>query len=341
MEMYVITIDGSQGEGGGQILRTSLALSLVTGQPFKIMNIRAGRKKPGLMLQHLTAVRAAVTVGNAEAKGASIGSQELTFIPGAVKGGKYDFSIGTAGSVTLILQTILLALILTDHPSDLTLEGGTHNPFAPPWDFLAKTFLPVVNKMGVNVETSLERYGFYPAGGGKFTCKINPAKKLTGYDLNIRGDIICRKVRTITANLPEKIGWRECKTVSESLGWPREYSNVEVTKESSGPGNVVIIEIGSTYVTEVVTGFGERGVPAEVVASSAAREAKEYLESGVPVGVHHADQLMLPFALAGSGSYTTMPLSQHSRTNLDVIRYFLYREIKIEQVDGNCRLNFS
>lgn len=337
----MITIDGSQGEGGGQILRTSLALSLVTRQPFKIVNIRAGRKKPGLMRQHLTAVQAATQVGNADVMGASIGSQELTFIPKEINGGKYHFAIGTAGSVTLVLQTILPALIFADQSSELVLEGGTHNPFAPPWDFLSKSFLPVLNKMGVCIETDLERYGFYPAGGGKFTCRINPVTKLTGFDCNLRWDIKKLTTRAVIANLPESIGHRECKVISEMLNLQRENVKVEVVRGSSGPGNIVIIEIGSEQITEIITEFGEHGVSAEKVAANAANEAREYLASDVPVGVHLADQLMIPFALAKSGCYTTMPLSQHSQTNLKVISCFIDSKVVVEDAGSNCRLTFS
>ncbi|NLD98771.1 MAG: RNA 3'-terminal phosphate cyclase [Fibrobacter sp.] len=328
----MITIDGSQGEGGGQILRTALTLSLITGQPFKIINIRAGRSRPGLMRQHLTAVDAAVRVGNAEADGASIGSKELIFKPGSIQSGTYNIAIGTAGSVTLVLQTILPALLLAKGNSALTLEGGTHNPFAPPWDFLSKAFLPVINRMGPTVHTDLHRYGFYPAGGGRFSVNIQPAEKLTGFEITERGEITHRLVRALVANIPLSIGHRECRTVSEKLNWSKDTLRVEEVK-SSGPGNAVMIEIGSQYITEVFTGFGERGNPAETVASNAAEEVKEYLESQVPVGIHLADQLMLPFALAGSGCYVTMPLTQHSNTNLEVIGLFLDCKKRVEEVE--------
>src|SRR6202140_4872670 len=159
----MILIDGSIGEGGGQILRTALGLSMVTGQPFRIENIRAGRDKPGLLRQHLTAVNAAAEICGANVEGAAISSRELSFSPGNVKSGEYTFSIGSAGSTTLVLQTVLPALLAADGPSSLTLEGGTHNPHAPPIDFLEKAFVPLVNRMGPTVHVALERAGFYPA----------------------------------------------------------------------------------------------------------------------------------------------------------------------------------
>src|SRR5712675_2047994 len=164
----MITIDGSEGEGGGQILRTSLALSLVTGQPFRMERIRAKRQKPGLLRQHLTAVEAAKTVGRAEATGGALNSQTLEFNPGPVTPGNYRFAVGTAGSATLVFQTVLPALLTASGHSTLTLEGGTHNPLAPPFDFLARSFTPLIHGMGPTVELELRTPGFFPAGGGCF-----------------------------------------------------------------------------------------------------------------------------------------------------------------------------
>jgi RNA 3'-terminal phosphate cyclase (ATP) len=203
----MITIDGSTGEGGGQVLRTSLGLSLVTGRPFRIENIRAGRQKPGLMRQHLTAVRAAAQISNATLSGDEIGSRELHFEPGAVKHGSYEFAVGTAGSATLVLQTVLPGLIVAQGPSQLTLKGGTHNPWSPPFDFLAKVFLPLLARMGANVTVKLVRPGFYPAGGGEFTVDIQPATdgRLRPLELMERGEIIGRHARAIVARLPDQI----------------------------------------------------------------------------------------------------------------------------------------
>src|SRR5689334_21475989 len=168
----MMRIDGSFGEGGGQILRTALGLSLATGRPFRIENIRAKRAKPGLLRQHLTAVEAAKQVGSAEVEGAALGSMTLSFAPGVVKGGNYHFTIGTAGSCTLVLQTILPALITAAEPSEVVIEGGTHNTMAPPYYFMEKTFVPVLNRMGADVALRLYRFGFYPAGGGKMAAVI-------------------------------------------------------------------------------------------------------------------------------------------------------------------------
>jgi RNA 3'-terminal phosphate cyclase (ATP) len=328
----MITIDGSQGEGGGQILRSSLALSICTGQPFKIVNIRAGRKKPGLMRQHLTAVGAARDVGGAEVEGAAIGSTTLVFRPGKIRAGSHVFAVGTAGSATLVVQTVLPALLIADARSHVTLEGGTHNPYAPPWDFLAKTFLPLVTKMGPNISTELVRPGFFPAGGGKFTVDIEP-KQLRDIEITERGAITRRSARAIVSNLPIQIAQRELKIIKGKLNWSREWLYAEDITNSHGPGNVLMVELETEHVTEVFTGFGEKGILAEKVARQVVDEIKEYLISTAPVGSHLADQLMLPMALAGKGCYRTMPLTRHSQTNLDVIKMFLDIPVRIEPID--------
>ena len=193
----MLTIDGSLGEGGGQILRSSLALSLVTGKPFVIENIRANRKKPGLMRQHLSAVRAAAEVSQARVEGAELGSTRLTFCPGTVRAGDYAFDVGSAGSATLVLQTVLPALLLAEGESNLTLRGGTHNPMAPPFDFLAKSYLPLVNRLGPTVEARLVRPGFYPVGRGEFSVRIQPARQLGRLELTDRGEIRAHRVRVL------------------------------------------------------------------------------------------------------------------------------------------------
>src|SRR5437867_7015012 len=223
----MITIDGSEGEGGGQILRTALALSLVTGQPFRIERIRARRQKPGLLRQHLTAVEAAKSVGCAEVSGAAINSQVLEFRPGPVTPGNYRFAVGTAGSATLVLQTVLPSLLSASGRSTLTLEGGTHNPLAPPFNFLARSFMPLIHRMGPNVELELRRPGFFPAGGGKFHARIEPVKRLTRFDLLERGAIRQQRARAILSKLPAQVAERELTVVREQLGWRENDCGVE------------------------------------------------------------------------------------------------------------------
>jgi len=331
----MIIIDGSQGEGGGQILRSALALSLVTGRPFRIEMIRAGRRKPGLMRQHLTAVEAASAVGRAETEGARIGSQELVFTPKTIRAGNYHFAVGTAGSCTLVLQTVLPALLTADAGSHIVLEGGTHNPYAPPFDFLDRAFLPLIGRMGPKVSAVLQRPGFYPAGGGKFTVTVEPAAQLGRIDIPERGAVLKRSARAIVARLPRSIGERELKVVRDRLGWDEERCRVEEADSSPGPGNILCVEIGSEHCAELFTGFGELGVSAEKVAKDTVRQVEDYLAANVPVGPFLADQLLLPMALAGGGSFRTMAPTRHMTTNAEVVRLFLPVRVDIRQLARN------
>ena len=332
----IITIDGSQGEGGGQVLRSALALSLVTGKPLAIEKIRAGRKKPGLLRQHLTAVLAAAEVSGAEVEGAALGSRRVAFRPNQLRPGDYAFRVGTAGSATLVLQTVLPALLLAEAESSLVLEGGTHNPFAPPLDFLEKTYLPLVNRLGPRVEVQLVRPGFYPAGGGQFIVRVHPAPQLGRLDLLHRGEITARRVRVLLANLPRHIAERECRTIAQQTGWGEASLSIDEVKGSRGPGNAVMIELEAQHVTEVFSAFGQRGIRAEDVAQEALRQAEEYLAAGVPVGRYLADQLMLPLGIGaylgtGGGVFRTMDLSLHGRTHLEILRQLLEISVHVEQ----------
>jgi RNA 3'-terminal phosphate cyclase (ATP) len=318
----VIIIDGSKGEGGGQVLRTALALSLATGLPFRIEHIRAGRPKPGLLRQHLTAVQAATAVGRARVEGDAIGSHTLTFTPQAAQAGEYTFSVGTAGSATLVLQTILPPLLQAAGRTTVTLEGGTHNPWAPPFEYLQRVFLPIVNRLGPRVEATLERCGFYPAGGGRFVVNIDPAPQLARLDLLDRGAIVGRRVTALVAHLPRHIGEREVATALERLNWQADAGRVDCIARTPGPGNVVFVELESEHVTEICTGFGEVGKSAEKVADGPVQEIRRYLAAGVPVGCHLADQLLPLLSVGSGGSFRTLTPSRHALTNAEVVHQF-------------------
>jgi RNA 3'-terminal phosphate cyclase (ATP) len=324
----LITIDGAFGEGGGQIVRSSLTLSLVTGKPFCIHSIRAGRQRPGLMRQHLTAIQAAAEIGHAEVVGAAIGSRHFTFRPTQIESGDYRFSVGTAGSTTLVLQTILPALLVARGESRLTLEGGTHNPFAPPFDFFDKSYLPQICRMGPRIEAKLACPGFYPAGGGCLTVHVSPTDDLGALEIIERSPITERHVRILIANLPRHIAEREEKTIAARADWNDSVVSIEECTRSPGPGNVVMIELQSETITEVVTSFGKVGLKAERVASNAVRAAQTYVNADVPVGEYLADQLMLPMGIGaaqgtGGGAFRTGVLSLHAETHLAVLRMFL------------------
>jgi RNA 3'-terminal phosphate cyclase (ATP) len=312
-------------------LRTSLSLALVSGKPFCIENIRARRRRPGLLPQHLAAVAAAAEISRAEVHGQDPGARRLTFIPGPVQPGQYHFALRTAGSATLVLQTVLPALLCAGGPSTLSLEGGTHNPWAPPFDFLQKTFLPILSRMGPKIAATLQQPGFYPVGGGRFSLEIEPCQALSRLDLVDRGAVLRQSARALVSRLPLGIAQREMKTVQEFFSWPDGFTEAE-TVNSPGPGNVIMIELQSQQITEVFSAFGRKGVPAETVARDAAEQARRYLAAGVPVGEHLADQLLIPLSLAGGGTFRTLRPSDHTATNIEVIQRFLDVEIRSEEI---------
>jgi RNA 3'-terminal phosphate cyclase (ATP) len=328
----MVTIDGAMGEGGGQILRSALALAVCLGKPVRLQNIRATRKNPGLQPQHLAAVNAAAAVSHAAVEGATIHSRELVFRPGRVRGGDYQFCIGTAGSTTLLLQTVLPALILADAVSTVLLEGGTHNPLAPPFEYLHHVFLPLLNQMGPQVAATLERPGFAPKGGGRVRVRIQPVAQLRPLELIARGKVVSQQAEVLLAHLPEHIAQREIAVLKTSLGWSEQEVSWRACNEAYGPGNVVYTLISSERITECCSAVGQRGVPAEDVAQAVVRQTRRYLASGVPVGEHLADQLLLPMALAGSGSFVTLRPSLHALTNIEVIRAFLPVVIQCDEL---------
>ncbi len=324
----MLILDGSIGEGGGQILRTALSLALITGQPFRLQRVRAHRPRPGLQRQHLASVEAALRVSGGRVSGATLGSTEVAFEPGAVQPGAYRFAVGTAGSATLVLQTILLPLALAGGPSRLVLEGGTHNPWAPPFDFVAQTFLPLLARQGPRFGSRLERWGFYPAGGGRFEVEVVPAARLRRLELVERGALKASRVFGVAAGLPRAIAARSVESALGVLRLPQAYVDIREVA-SDGPGHALLIELLFENLNAVVTGFGEKGVRPEEMARAAAQEAREYLDAGVPVGTHLADQLLLPLALGG-GSFLTLAPTAHTSTNLEVIRRFLPVELRCE-----------
>lgn len=322
----MIHIDGSVGEGGGQILRTSLAISAALGVPFTISNIRKGRDKPGLMRQHLTAVQAAQRICDAQVTGASVGSTQLTFTPGELHGGEFTFSIGTAGSTTMVMQAILPALMVAPHPAKVTIEGGTHQTHAPPFEFFAKALVPLMNRMGAKVTARLDRHGFYPAGGGRIVVDIKPATALAPLHLLERGERGKARLTILIAKLPMNIAMREREKIAEKLPIEAPPQCIEYIEASHSAGNVVLVEVPSERVTEVFSSLGEVGRPAEAVCDDVVREVRQYIASEAAVAKHLADQLMAPMAIAAAltkqpgGAFTTLPLSMHAKTNIDTIK---------------------
>ncbi len=328
----MIEIDGAEGEGGGQVVRSAVALSLVTGEAVRIVNVRGGRAKPGLMRQHVTAVEAARTIGGGTCDGLMVGSSELTFRPGRVRAGEYRFAVGTAGSTGLVLQTVLMPLLLADGPSSLVLEGGTHNMLAPPFEFIERCFLPVVRAMGAEVAVRLVRHGFYPRGGGRIEVVIGRSR-LQPVERVARGELTGVSACALFAGLPFEIAEREIGVVRDSLGWSERECFVRELPADQGPGNILLLEANFEHGTEIVSGFAQLGVRAEKVAKTAVGRMRGYLACDAFAGPYLADQLLLPMALAGGGVFTTVRPSDHARTAAAVIERFTGRTTQFEAVD--------
>lgn len=331
----MLTIDGSMGEGGGQVLRSALSLSLCTDQACRIVNIRARRAPPGLRPQHLAAVNAAAAISHAHVEGATIGSRALTFAPERVTGGRYRFAIGTAGSAALVLQTVLPVLLAVRQPSEIEIEGGTHNPRAPTYDFLARTYAPLLERMGPRIALALVRHGFEPSGGGLLRASITPVERLAPLALERRGELRALSAEVLISRLPGHIAAREAAVLAALLHLGPRATTIRAVTDSRGPGNVVTVFAETEALTETIVEFGRPGIPAERVAENAAQAALEYLASGVPVGPHLADQLLLPLALAGGGIFTTVPPTAHTLTNARVIEQFLPIAIRATPHDGS------
>lgn len=326
----MLSIDGSFGEGGGQILRTALGLSLVTGQPFRIENIRGNRARPGLRRQHLTAVRAAAQVGAAEVEDAALDSKSLSFSPSGLQSGSYRFEIGSAGSTILVLHTLLPALITADGPSSVEVVGGTHNMGAPPFEHFDLVYLDLLRRLGARVSASLGRAGFVPRGGGSVKIDIQPASHISPIEIVERGLLRRTCVDAMVAGLPRHIAQREIATVTRGLRVASGDYRVVELPSGWGPGNALSIVMEHEHTTEVVSGFGRKGTAAEIVAGEAVDEAQRYLDSNAAVGLHTADQFAVLLALAGGGSFTASAITLHLSTVAHIIELFLPVEVQID-----------
>lgn len=333
-----LTIDGSQGEGGGQILRTALSLAVLQQRPIRIERIRAGRAKPGLMRQHLVCVKAAAAISAADVRGAELGSTALDFVPHTLVGGAHHFAIGTAGSAMLVLQTLLPALLRADAPSRITIEGGTHNMLAPSACFLARCFLPQLVRMGAQVTLDVEKVGLFPAGGGRVVAKITPGA-LKPIDIVERGARLGIGAEALIAAVPEHVALREITRVADRFKLRREQIRHRDLGNRTGPGNVLSVHAEFEHVCELATAHGKRGVPAEAVADEACDALQAYLDSSAAVGEHLADQLLLPLWLAGGGSFVTGAVSGHLATNAALINRFGGPQVSIAALDAAARLH--
>ncbi len=329
----MIIIDGSYGEGGGQILRTSLSLAAITGTAFRMDNIRAGRLKPGLMRQHLTCCRAVADICGGELIGDEPSSSSLQFTPGRIRGGEYHFSIGTAGNVLLLAQAILPVLLFADRPSTAVLEGGTYTEQAPAFDFFSSTFIPCLHRMGLDIQADMECPGFYPVGGGRIRLSVIPAKSWNIFSLRERGELKSADVLAIGSRIKEKILLDELGILASQLAGKIKLRCGCRCVESPGPGNVLIAFLKYDNITEVFSECGSYGKSRSKVASSVAGQISRYIEGGWAADRYLADQLMLPMALGAGGGFVTGPPSLHADTNRIVIRRFIDGDIKFNEIN--------
>ncbi len=329
-------IDGAYGEGGGQILRTSLSLAAVTRTPVEVSNIRAGRTKPGLLKQHLCAVQAVNAVCGGRLQGAELGSPRVVFEPGAIRPGDYHFAVGSAGSASLVLQTLIPPLLTASRSSRVVIEGGSHNPAAPPFEFLDRVFASVLEPMGAKVDLQLERAGFYPTGGGRIVAAIEPAPAgLGAFERLDRGALTDQRGEILTSGLAAHVARRERAELQTRLG--DDFPVRVCPCAAVGPGNAVIVDLSFEHGRAVFVGFGARGKPAETVAAEAAAQATAFVEANVAVDVHLADQLIIPLAMGAGGAFRTGRLSGHTQTNIAVVSQFLPSEIRARP-DGPDRV---
>jgi len=327
----MVHIDGSFGEGGGQILRTALSLSSITGLPFKITRIRRNRARPGLMTQHLACIKAAGDVCSAEVVGASKGSQELTFHPGIIRNGQFCFTVETAGSALLVFQTVFPILAYASGESEIDMTGGTHNPMAPPFEFVNRIFLPAVSDLGFSAEIELVRHGFYPRGGGILRARIYPRTTQNSLEMLVRGSLKEMRPLVLIADLDREIAKREARVLGRELKRSSLPAKILQVPPGEGPGNVILLEAGYGSARCLFSAFGRKGLRAEAVALSAVKAWQAHHRLEVPVQPELADQLLLPMALAGKGSFLAGRLSEHARTNIHVIEAFLAVTFSLEE----------
>jgi len=325
----VLNIDGSYGEGGGQILRSALSLSLLLEKPFKITNLRAGRSRPGLQKQHLTVVKACQELSNAEVKGAELNSNEIEFHPKELQHNHLRFDTGTAASTVLILQGLILPLAFGKKSADLELVGGTNNPFAPSVLYLQNTFLPTVRKLGLEASVEIEKYGWYPKGGGIIKAHIIPIRKLSPISLLDKGKLLKLSGNAIISNLPKHIAEREKKQCLKRIlefnpALEKDMKIDIIEAPSIGQGTEFSLQAEYENTTVVFVSLGEIGKPAEKLADEAYQNFINFHESGAAIETHLADQILIYAALADEKSeFTILRISNHLLTNAWLIKQFL------------------
>jgi RNA 3'-terminal phosphate cyclase (ATP) len=333
----MLVIDGGLGEGGGQVLRTCLALSLFTGKGFTLMNIRQGRKNPGLRAQHLNAVRLAAKVGNARVEGADFGSTRLRFSPQSIRTGNFTCDIGTAGSTSLVLQTIYLPLSFGEGPSELNISGGTHVPFAPTFDFLNMHWMTYIKRIGFQLSINLGQAGFYPHGGGQIRALINPSREISGFTLTQRGSL--KQIYGISsiANLDRSIAERQRDQIIRLLGKKYPLNDIRIQNlPSHHKGTTICLVCQFEHSQCCYSSLGKAGKPAEFVTQEVCDKIEYFLSTQAVMDEYLSDQLLLPLSIAGVDShFSTAKITDHLRTNADIIKLFVDRKIEIVGTTGS------
>ncbi len=330
----LLEIDGSMGEGGGQVLRSSLSLSIVTGKPIRVTSIRLNRDRPGLRPQHLMALRSAARISKGMISGDRVGSTAITFEPGSAQPGNYLFDIGTAGATSLVMQTLLLPLALADGSSTVTIHGGTHVPWSPCFHYLDWSWRPLLNHIGVEFELELQMAGFYPHGGGQIAAQIAGGSRIHGLRLSSRGKLLGISGLSAVADLPREIAERQryqaLKRLHELPDLPE--CMIDITSlPTRSKGTLLLLLAEFEQGRACFFALGARGKRAEKVADEAVDALVQFLTTEATVDHRMADQLLLPLALADSRSeFLTSRVTGHLETNAGVIRQFLQTDIRIE-----------
>lgn len=347
--MEWVAIDGAHGEGGGQVLRTALSLAAATGRAVQVERIRAGRRKPGLQPQHLTAVRAAAQVCAAEVEGDKLDSQTLRFAPQSPpRAGSYTFDVaqvakgGSAGAVSLVLQTVLVPLAMAEGPSQLTLRGGTHVAWSPPFDYVKRVYLPTLARMGIGAKAQIDKWGWYPLGGGQVQATVSGAPRRaegvawTGLDLSRRGELLRVRGVSVSSNLPKHIRTRQEGAALHALRSNGVNARIDVLDApSKGQGTAVFLWAECENGVAGFGSLGELGKPAERVAEEASDALLAFLGSGAALDRHLADQMVLPMALAATPSqFGTEEVTQHLLTVAWVVNEFFPGRVRVEGVEG-------
>ena len=333
----MVVIDGAQGEGGGQVLRSALTLSVLTGKPFYLQNVRSRRPKPGLMPQHLKAVDAAAAICAANVEGATPGSTSLVFEPGRIRSGRYRFDIGTAGSSSLVLQTIFFPLSFANAASDVSITGGTHVPWSPCFNFLELNWLKILESMGFRAQLKLDTAGFYPHGGGRIQATIRPCQELSPALFVYRGRLLRIIGISAVANLNRNIAERQKRQAIQRLLHVTPTIRIKIEQlHARSKGTFILLLAEFERSQCCYTALGALGKPAEQVADEAVDALLSFLATDGAIDQYLADQMLLPFCLAeGQSEFKTCKVTQHLITNANIIRAFLPSEIHISGALGD------